>query len=98
MPELRAHPALAGVSLPERLGAPGPAGAFVTRGGLVFIGSGDTALYAFDKDTGRELMRLPTREAVQATPMTYLDRTGRQIIVVATGRADQTSLLAFGLQ
>lgn len=97
-PELRVHPALVGVSLPDRLGAPGPAGAIVTKGGLIFIGSGDTALYAFDKDTGRELLRLPTGEAVQATPMTNLDRNGRQIVAVATGRADQTALLAFGLQ
>jgi quinoprotein glucose dehydrogenase len=96
--ELRAHPALAGVTLPERLGAPGPAGAIVTRGGLLFIGSGDTALYAFDKDSGRELLRLPVPQAVQATPMTYLDANGRQVVVVATGRADQTALLAFALQ
>ena len=39
MPELRKHPALAGLDLPPRLGAPGPAGAIVTRGGLVLIGS-----------------------------------------------------------
>ena len=98
MPELRAHPALAGVTLPERLGAPGPAGAIVTKGGLIFIGSGDTALYAFDKDSGRELLQLPVPQAVQATPMTYLDANGRQVVVVATGRAEQTALLAFALQ
>lgn len=98
MPELRAHPALAGVALPDRLGAPGPAGAIVTRGGLVFIGSGDTALYAFDKQTGREVARLPVAEAVQATPMTFMDTQGRQIVVVATGRADHTALVAFALR
>ena len=48
-------PALAGIPLPDRLGAPGPAGAIVTKGGLVFMGSGDTALYAFDKVSGREI-------------------------------------------
>ena len=42
-PELRAHPALKGVSLPERLGAPGAPGVLVTRGGLVFVGGGDIA-------------------------------------------------------
>jgi hypothetical protein len=30
--------------------------------------------------------------------MTYLDANGRQVVVVATGRADQTALLAFALQ
>lgn len=98
MPELRAHPALAGVTLPDRLGAPGPAGAIVTKGGVVLIGSGDTALYAFDKQTGREVARLPVTEAVQATPMTYLDAQGRQVVVVATGRADRTALVAFALR
>lgn len=98
MPELRKHPALAGVALPSRLGAPGPAGAIVTKGGLVFIGSGDTALYAFDKKTGREVWNALLQEAAQATPMTYLGPSGRQFVVIATGRADRTALVAFSLQ
>lgn len=98
MPELRKHPALAGLTLPPRLGAPGPAGAIVTKGGLVFIGSGDTALYAFDKATGREVWNRPLPEAAQATPMTYLGPSGRQFVVIATGRADRTALVAFALQ
>lgn len=98
MPELRKHPALAGVTLPPRLGAPGPAGAIVTKGGLVFIGSGDTALYAFDKATGREVWNASLTEAAQATPMTYLGPSGRQFVVIATGRADRTALVAFALQ
>lgn len=98
MPELRKHPALADVTLPPRLGAPGPAGAIVTKGGLVFIGSGDTALYAFDKATGREVWNAPLTEAAQATPMTYLGPSGRQFVVIATGRADRTALVAFALQ
>ncbi len=97
VPELRKHPALAGLSLPSRLGAAGPAGAIVTKGGLVFIGSGDTALYAFDKTTGSEVWSAPLPEAVQATPMTYLGLSGRQFVVVATGRAERTSLVAFAL-
>jgi quinoprotein glucose dehydrogenase len=98
VPELRKHPALADVSLPPRLGAAGPAGAIVTKGGLIFIGSGDTALYAFDKATGREIWSAPLQEAAQATPMTYLGPSGRQFIVIATGRAERTSLVAFALQ
>lgn len=98
VPELRKHPALADVSLPPRLGAAGPAGAIVTKGGLIFIGSGDTALYAFDKATGREVWSAPLQEAAQATPMTYLGLSGRQFVVIATGRAERTSLVAFALQ
>jgi quinoprotein glucose dehydrogenase len=98
MAELRNHPALAGLSLPVRLGAPGPAGAIVTRGGLVFMGSGDTALYAFDKASGREIWSAPLTEAAQATPMTYRSSSGRQFVVIATGRADRTSLVAFALE
>jgi quinoprotein glucose dehydrogenase len=98
MPELRKHPALAGVTLPDRLGAPGPAGAIVTKGGLVFIGSGDTFLYAFDKKTGREVWHAPLAEAAQATPMTFMGRSGRQFVVIGTGRADRTSLVAFSLE
>ena len=97
MAELRKHPALAGIALPGRLGAPGPAGGIVTKGGLVFIGSGDTALYAFDKATGREVWSAPLAEAAQATPMTFRSSSGRQFVVVATGRADRTSLVAFVL-
>jgi quinoprotein glucose dehydrogenase len=98
MPELRQHPALKNVTLPERLGAPGPAGAIVTKGGLIFIGGGDTALYAFDKKTGREVWRGPLAEAAQATPMTFMGRSGRQFVVIATGRADKTALVAFALE
>ncbi|MEZ5286227.1 MAG: PQQ-binding-like beta-propeller repeat protein [Vicinamibacterales bacterium] len=98
MAELRKHPALAGVALPDRLGAPGPAGAIVTKGGLIFIGSGDTFLYVFEKATGREIFRAPLTEAAQATPMTYRGRSGRQFVVIATGRAERTALVAFALE
>ena len=46
-PELRSVPALKGVTLPERLGAIGPPGAIVPKGGLVFVGGNDMALSAF---------------------------------------------------
>jgi quinoprotein glucose dehydrogenase len=97
MAELRKHPALAGIALPDRLGAPGPAGGIVTKGGLVFMGSGDTALYAFDKVTGKEVWSSSLAEAAQATPMTFRGSSGRQFVVIATGRADRTSLVAFAL-
>ena len=66
---LREHPALAGVELPERLGTSGAPGAIVTKGGLIFVGGGEDALYAFDKHTGEELWFGELAQRSTATPM-----------------------------
>jgi quinoprotein glucose dehydrogenase len=97
-PELRALPKLQGVALPDRLGAAGPPGAIVTRGGLVFVGGNDWALTAFDKATGREVWRHVLPRQATATPMTYRAPNGQQMIVIATGRGEDTALVAFALQ
>ena len=97
-PAVRRHPLLKGVQLPERLGTPGSPGMAVTKGGLVFIGSGDPYLYAFDKRTGEEVWRVPTPYIVHANPVTYRTRSGRQLIVVATGAGADAALVAFGLR
>jgi quinoprotein glucose dehydrogenase len=94
-PELRAVPALKDAPLPDRLGAVGPAGVIVTRGGLIFVGGNDVALSAFDKVTGREVWRHPLPRQATATPMTYLAPDGRQMVVIATGRGEDTALVAF---
>jgi quinoprotein glucose dehydrogenase len=94
---IRAHPALKGVSLPARLGTPGASGAIVTKGGLVFIGGGDAALYAFDKATGMELSQHTLPRRTSGTPMTYRARSGRQFVVIATGSVSDTSLVALAL-
>jgi quinoprotein glucose dehydrogenase len=95
---LRTHPLLKGVTLPARLGTPGNAGPLVTRGGLVFVGSGEPYLYAFDKTTGREVSRVPTGFRVSANPMTYKTRSGRQFVVVATGGGADAALVGFALR
>ncbi len=92
---IREHPLLRGVRLPARLGTRGNAGAIVTRGGLVFLGGGAPYLYAFDKATGAELWRGATPFQTNATPMTYLARSGRQFVVVATGAGSHAALVAF---
>ena len=92
---LRRHPLLKGLTLPARLGTPGNAGSIVTKGGVVFVGSGDAYLYAFDKATGREVSRVATPFPVSATPMTYKTRSGRQFVVVATGAGADASLVGF---
>jgi len=96
-PEIRALPALKGVPLPDRLGAVGPPGVIVTKSGLIFAGGNDMALSAFDAKDGRELWRYVLPRQATATPMSYLDANGRQIIVIATGRGEDTSLVAFAL-
>ena len=92
---LRRHSALQGVDLPDRLGTPGAPGSIVTRGGLVFVGGGENALYAFDKRTGEELWsaELPQRSA--GTPMTYRTGEGRQFVLIATGSGASQELVAF---
>jgi quinoprotein glucose dehydrogenase len=97
-PEIRSLPALKGVPLPDRLGAVGPPGAIVTKSGLIFVGGNDMALSAFDTMNGRELWRYVLPRQATATPMTYLDASGRQIVVIATGRGEDTSLIAFRLE
>jgi quinoprotein glucose dehydrogenase len=97
-PEIRALPALKGVPLPDRLGAVGPPGAIVTRSGVIFVGGNDMALSAFDAKDGRELWRYVLPRQATATPMTYLDASGRQVVVIATGRGEDTALVAFRLE
>lgn len=94
---IRKHPALAGITLPARLGTPGAPGAIVTKGGLVFIGGGDAALYAFDKATGQEIWQYDLPRRTGATPMTYQTRSGRQYVVIATGSGTDQALVAFAL-
>ena len=96
-PELRAAAALKGVPLPDRLGSVGPPGVIVTKSGLVFGGGNDVALNGFDARDGRELWRYVLPRQATATPMTYLDALGRQVVVIATGRGEDTALIAFRL-
>ncbi len=91
---LRANPALAGVKLPDRLGATGPMGAIVTKGGVIFAGGGDTTFYAFDAATGKELWSFPMTRRTTATPMTY-QAAGKQFLVIASGSGSNATLTAF---
>ena len=95
--EIRMHPLLRGVDLPDRLGTYGNSGSLVTKGGLVFLGGGESYLYAFDKATGAELWRGATPFKTNANPMTYRTESGRQFVVIATGRGTDAALVAFAL-
>ena len=69
----------------------------VTKGGLVFLGGGEPYLYAFDKATGAEVWRGATPYPTNANPMTYRTESGRQFVLIATGRATDAALVAFAL-
>jgi len=86
------------VALPEKLGAPGSAGGVVTKGGLIFVGGGDTALHAASTADGSDLWKSEMGRRVNSTPMTYRTAAGRQIVVVASGVGPGSRLTAFALQ
>ena len=93
--DIRSHPLLRGVDLPERLGTFGNAGSLVTKGGLVLLGGGTSYLYAYDKQTGAELWRGATPFPTNGNPMTYRTRSGQQFVVIATGGGTDAALVAF---
>jgi quinoprotein glucose dehydrogenase len=93
---LRAHPALKGVKLPDKLGAAGVQGAIVTKAGLIFVGGGDTALHAVDAKNGSDLWSFPFTRRTGGTPMTYSFQ-GKQYVVIATGNGPEATLYAFSL-
>ena len=95
---VRSNPLLAGVALPERLGAAGAPGPIVTRGGIVFVSGGADVLTAFDAATGARLWEGPLPGRGYANPMTYATRDGRQFVAIATGGgADGGTLVVFAL-
>ena len=96
-PDIRAHPALDGVELPDRLGAIGHAGPIVTDSGLVFISGGSQGLYAFDAATGDEIWSTDLGARANANPMTYLSPDGRQYVAIAVGRGAGTKIVTFAL-
>jgi quinoprotein glucose dehydrogenase len=75
-------------------GNSGSAGPSVTAGGLVFVGAtSDRRLRAFDMKTGKELWSARLQGPVNANPMIYRGRSGRQFVAaVATD-----TLVAFAL-
>jgi quinoprotein glucose dehydrogenase len=84
-------------ALPEgkqNVGGSGSAGPTVTAGGLVFIGAtNDRRFRAFDAKTGKEMWVTKLENTVNANPIAYQGRNGKQYVaVVATD-----SVVAFAL-
>jgi quinoprotein glucose dehydrogenase len=76
-------------SLPEDkqlTGNSGSAGPTVTAGGLVFVGATrDNRFRAFDAADGRQLWEVRLESNVNANPMSYADRRGKQHVAVIAG-------------
>ncbi|MCL4850206.1 MAG: PQQ-binding-like beta-propeller repeat protein [Bryobacteraceae bacterium] len=94
---VRHHPRLKGVELPNRLGIPGAPGPLVTEGGLVFVGGGDSAVWALDALTGRDLWHYRIGVPTTGSPMTYRTSSGKQFVIIAAGSGEKARLLAFSL-
>jgi len=60
------------------------AGVLATKGGLVFTGTGDGYLKAFDDKTGKELWKFQTGTGIISPPITW-EMDGEQYIGVTTG-------------
>ena len=74
------------LSLPFRMGVPSLGGPIVTAGGVAFLsGSLDYYVRAYDLADGRVVWQHRLPAGGQATPMTYLDANGRQVLVVLAG-------------
>ncbi len=72
--------------LPFKLGVPGIGGPIITKGGVAFLAATvDDYLRAYDLETGKELWRGRLPAGGQATPMTYLDDDGHQIVLIVAG-------------
>ena len=68
------------------LGVPDLGGPIITAGGVAFMsGTLDQYLRAIDLENGAELGRWRLPAGGQATPITYLDSHGRQIVLVVAG-------------
>jgi len=79
----------------QNTGASGSAGPIVTAGGLIFVGAtNDRRVRAFDAKTGRELWANRLEAVVNANPMTYEGKDGRQYVAMVATNA----VVAFGLE
>jgi len=72
--------------LPAKFGSISLGGPIATAGGLVFIASTlDSAIYAFDSETGQQLWKGDLPTSGKATPMTFQGPDGKQYVVISAG-------------
>lgn len=77
---------LSPLPLPIRLGVPGIGGPLLTRSGLAFLAAAvDDDFRAYDVASGKVLWEARIPAGGQATPMTYLDSKGEQVVLLVAG-------------
>lgn len=77
---------LAPVPLPFEMGVPDLGGPVMTGGGVAFIsGTLDYYVRAYDVTSGEELWKDRLPAGGQATPMTYTNSEGKQVLLVVAG-------------
>jgi quinoprotein glucose dehydrogenase len=74
------------IPVPVPLGVPSLGGTIVTAGGVAFLsGTLDYYVRAYDVASGATLWHSRLPAGGQATPLSYRDRNGRQVLVVVAG-------------
>lgn len=72
--------------LPIKMGVPGIGGPVITESGVVFMAASvDDYLRGYDLSTGEQLWQARLPAGGQATPMTYLNSQGEQMVVQVAG-------------
>ncbi|MEP6963591.1 MAG: PQQ-binding-like beta-propeller repeat protein, partial [Acidobacteriota bacterium] len=78
----------------QNVGNVGSAGPTVTASGLLFVPSSDSYFHAFDSKTGKELWSVKMEGNMNANPMTYAGKSGKQYVAGVVGGA----VVAFAVQ
>jgi quinoprotein glucose dehydrogenase len=78
----------------QQVGSIGGSGPTVTAGGLVFAPTNDGYFHALDSKTGKELWSVKLDGNMNANPMTYTGKSGKQYVAGVSGGA----VVAFAVQ
>ncbi|MEC8482895.1 MAG: membrane-bound PQQ-dependent dehydrogenase, glucose/quinate/shikimate family, partial [Pseudomonadota bacterium] len=74
------------LKLPIKMGVPGIGGPIITDSGVAFMAASvDNYLRAYDVKTGTQLWQARLPAGGQATPMTYMNSQGEQMVVQVAG-------------
>ena len=86
---------LSPLPLPIRIGVPGIGGPMLTATGVAFLSAAtDDNFRAYDLSNGRILWNVRIPAGGQATPMTYLDSKGEQVVLLVAGGHGSTGTKA----
>jgi len=72
------------------------AGVLATKGGLIFTGTGEGFLKAFDAKTGKEVFKFQTGSGIISCPITW-EEDGEQYIGIASGYGGAVPLWGGGI-